>query len=88
MEQSPKMSREQFVAAMRQKFEVMLGQVADAINEAPAGRVIAGSEEQVRDLFAELRQQTYELGLQMRTDAAQAAFPPSGGPDHPQEKTP
>lgn len=88
MDQSLKMSREQYVAAMRLKVEAMLGQVADAINDAPAGRVIAGSEEPVRDLFADLRQQAFELGLQMRMDAAQAAFPPSGGPDERQEETP
>jgi hypothetical protein len=88
MEQIPKMSREQYVAALRSQFEAMLGKVADAINEAPAGRVITASEEPVRDLFAEFRQQAYELGLQMRVNAAQAAFPPSSGPDDPQEKTP
>ena len=61
--------------------EAMLGQVADAINEAPPGQIIAGSEEQVRDLFADLRQQAFETGLQMRVDAAEAAFPPSEGPE-------
>ena len=57
----------------------MLGQVADAINEAPAGHIISGSEEKVRDVFAEFRQRAYEKGLQMRVNAAEAAFPPSGG---------
>ena len=55
------------------------GRVADAINEAPPGRVIAGSEERVRDLFAGLREQAFEKGLQMRVDAAEAAFSPSEG---------
>lgn len=77
----PQLSRDQFVAAMRPKLEAMLAQVADAINDAPAGRIIAGSEEQVRDLFGALRQHAYELGVQMRVDAAEAAFPPSAGPD-------
>ena len=65
---------------MRAKFEETLGRVADAINHAPPGHVISGSEEQVRDLFADLRRQAYEAGLQMRADAAEAAFPPSEGP--------
>jgi methylmalonyl-CoA mutase cobalamin-binding subunit len=65
------------MAAMRAKMEAMLGQVADAINNAPDGYIISGSEEKVRDLFAEVRQQAFELGLQMRVDAAEAAFPPS-----------
>ena len=76
----PKMSREEYVALMRKKMEVMLGQVADAINNAPDGSIINGSEEKVRDLFAELRQQAFELGLQKRIDAAEAAFPPSKAP--------
>ena len=84
MDSQPKLSRDEFIAQMRAKMEAMLGQVADAINEAPPGHIISGSEEQVRDLFADLRQQAFETGLQMRTDAAEAAFPPSEGPDHGQ----
>jgi hypothetical protein len=77
MEPMPKLSREQYVALMREKMEAMLGQVADAINDAPDGYIIAASEEKVRDLFADVRQQAFEVGLQMRIDAAEAAFPPS-----------
>jgi hypothetical protein len=77
MEPMPKMSRQQYVALMRKKMEAILGQVADAINDAPEGYVIAASEEKVRDLFAEARQEAFELGLQMRIDAAEAAFSPS-----------
>ena len=77
MESTPKLSRDEFINAMREKMEQMLGQVADAVNDAPPGRVIRGSEEQVRDLFADFRQQAFEMALQMRVDAAEAAFPPS-----------
>ena len=80
MESTPKMSRDEYILQMRQEMEELLGKVADAINEAPAGHVISGSEEKVRDLFAELRQRAYEKGLQMRVNAAEAAFPPSEGP--------
>ena len=82
MEPTPKLSRDEFIAQMRAKIEEPLGRVADAINEAPPGHIISGSEEQVRDLFADLRQQAFEKGLQMRLDAAEAAFPPSEGPQH------
>jgi hypothetical protein len=71
---------------MRTKVEEALGRVADAINEAPPGQIISGSEEQVRGLFADLRQQAYETGLQMRLNAAEAAFPPSEGPEHGQDQ--
>jgi hypothetical protein len=80
MADTPTMSRDEFIRRMRVKFEETLGRVADAINEAPPGQIIAGSEEQVRDLFADLRQQSFEAGLQMRVDAAEAAFPPPRDP--------
>ena len=54
--------------------EHLRGRVANAVNAAPDGHIIAGSECQVRDLFADLRQQTFELALQLKTDAADAAF--------------
>jgi hypothetical protein len=87
MESTPKLSRDEFVKRMRETMETMLGKVADAINEAPPGQVIAASEEPVRDLFADLRQQAFETGLQMRVDAAEAAFSPSERPKHGQDKT-
>jgi len=82
MESTPQMSRQEFIDRMRQRVEEALGRVADAVNEAPPGRIIAGSEEQVRDLFADLRRDAYEMAVQMRADAAEAAFPPSHGPGH------
>jgi hypothetical protein len=81
MAELPPLSREQFIEAMRRRVEETLGRVADAINAAPAGQVIAGSEERVRDLFGELRRAAFEQVVPMRIDAAEAAFPPSAGPD-------
>ena len=66
--------------------EEALGRVADAINEAPPGQIISGSEERVRDVFADLRQQAFETGLQMRLNAAEAAFPPSERSGHGQDQ--
>jgi hypothetical protein len=86
MEPTPRISRDEYIKQMRQQMEAMLGKVADAINEAPPGHIISGSEEQVRDLFADLRQQAFEKGLQMRLDAAEAAFPPSEGREHGQDQ--
>ena len=86
MESTPKLSRDEFIKQMREKMEEALGKVADAINEAPPGRIISGSEEQVRDLFADLRKQAFETGLQMRVDAAEAAFSPSEGSNHGQDQ--
>ena len=61
--------------------ERLLAEVTEAINAAPAGRVIAASEEPVRDALERFRKRVYELGLQLRADAAKASFPPSGGCD-------
>lgn len=85
MESTPKLSRDELIQQMRKKMEEALGKVADAVNEAPPGRIIAGSEEEVRDIFAGLRKDAYETALQMRVNAAEAAFSPSKGPNHGQE---
>ena len=85
MEPMPKLDRDAYVAQMRQQVEAMLGQVADAINNARDGEIIAGSECQVRDLFGTLRQKAFEVGIQMRTDAAEAAFSPSAGSGEPDQ---
>ena len=84
---APQLSRDEFITRMREKMEATLGQVADAINQVAPGQIITGSEEQVRDLFADLRRDAYQTGVQMRLDAAEAAFPPSEGPQHRQEET-
>jgi hypothetical protein len=86
MESKPVLSRDEYIIQMRQEMEEMLGKVADAINDAPAGYVISGSEEKVRDLFADLRRRAYEKGVQMRVNAAEAAFPPSEGLEHGQDQ--
>jgi hypothetical protein len=82
MDSTPQMSRQEFIERMRPTLVEALGQVADAVNEALPGQIIAGTEEPVRDLFADLRRDAYEMAVQMRLDAAEAAFPPSEGPGH------
>ena len=86
MNSTPQMSRQEFIDRMRQKVEETLGRVADAVNQAPPGQVIAASEEKVRDLFADLRQRAYQTALQMRLNAAEAAFPPSDRPADRQDQ--
>jgi hypothetical protein len=82
----PTFSRDAFLLAMRQRVDEMLGKVADAVNEAVPGKIINGSEEKVRDLFSDLRKQAFEMAVPMRVDAAEAAFPPSGGSNDAQEE--
>ena len=82
MESTAKLSRQEFVDRMRQTMQEALGHVADAVHAALPGQIIAGSEEPVRDTFADLRREAYEMAVQMRVNAAEAAFPPSQGPGH------
>lgn len=71
------MSPEAFLGAMRARFEALCHGVIDAVNHAPPGQVINASEEKVRDLFADFRRTAYQRALQMKLDAAAAAFSPS-----------
>jgi hypothetical protein len=81
METSPRVSSPQFADSMQQEFEEFAKQVMEAVNDAPDGEWIAGSEEQVHDLCAKMRQKVFECAVQQRVDAAEAAFPPSASSD-------
>jgi len=70
---------------LRGRFEQLCQDVTAAVNAAPAGAVLNASEEKVRDLLADFRTATYQAAVQLRTNAAQAAFPPSAAP--PDTKT-
>jgi hypothetical protein len=75
--QTPRVPPQEFAESMRQEFEEFAKEVMEAVNNAPDGQWIAGSEEQVRDLSAEMRRRVFEAAVQKRVDAAEAAFPPS-----------
>jgi hypothetical protein len=80
METPPQLAAQDLLAQMRGPFEELCEEVAAAVNQAQAGQVINQSEEKVRDLLADFRQATFQAALQLRLDAAQAAFPPSARP--------
>ena len=88
MDETPRMDREAFKNQMRAEMENLLDEVAGAVDDAPAGRIIRDSEEKVRDVFAEFRKKTFEQALQMKVDAAEAAFPPSEQPNDGKTQTP
>jgi hypothetical protein len=73
------MDRERFIAEMQAEVTRILGQVADAVNNAPTGNVINGSEMAVRDAMAELRKRAFEKAVQMRIDSTESSFSPSEG---------
>ena len=80
MEGRPQITPEQLIAALRAEFEQAMRQVAQAVNAAPDGQWIAGSEEPVREVLGEFRRKAYERAVQLRIAAAEAAFSPSGRP--------
>ena len=75
-----KIDRDELVRRMRADFEETLRQVADAVNDAPDGHLIDGSEERVRDLLGEFRRRSFQTAAQMRVEATEASadFPPGG----------
>jgi len=87
MSDQPQLSARDLLDRMRRHFEKLCADVAAAVNQAPAGAVINASEEEVRDLLADFRLATYQAAIQLRLEAAQAAFPPSAASDHGQAST-
>ena len=80
MTSEPTFTADALLNQLRGRFEQLCQDIASAVNAAPAGQVINGSEEQVRDLLADFRQAAFQVALQLRLDAAQAAFSPSVAP--------
>jgi hypothetical protein len=83
----PKLDRAALRARMLEEFDRTLDDVANAVDNAPAGRVIRDSEEPARVALDRFRCQVYEAALQQKIEAAQAAFPPSGEGDGPSSAT-
>jgi len=83
-ESAVQVASEKLVAAMEQEMQQYLESVMQAVNDAPDGAWIAGSEESVRDLSADFRRRVFERAVQMRVDAAEAAFSPSAQPGNGQ----
>ena len=83
----PKMDRNAYREQMRAEVERVLREVADAVDNAPCGRVIRDSEEKARDALDRFRQIAYEKAVQMKVNAAEAAFPPSEQRGDGKEKT-
>lgn len=80
MDRLSKISRDELMRRMRAEFEKTMTEVAQAVNDAPDGRLIDGSEERCRDVLGEFRRIAYETAVQMRIEATEAdpSFSPSG----------
>ena len=71
-----KITAEELLEALDFDLKDMAQKVADAINNATPGAIIAESEEPVRDANAEFRQRLYQKAIDLLDDK-QEAFPPS-----------
>jgi len=79
MERLEKLDKDRYLAEMAEEIRRRLSQVADAVNNAPEGNVISGSEMVVRDAMMELQRVAFEKAVQMRVDSTESTFSPSGG---------
>lgn len=67
----------QLKQALESEIDTLIQQTAEAISRASYGRIIADSEEPVRDAAALFRQQLYQKALTIRQQQMEPAFSPS-----------
>ncbi len=75
------MDRDALKRELTEQFQYSLEQAMDAVEHAPDGAWISGSEWEIRELFQKLTAQAYERILQAKLDAAETKrgdFSPSG----------
>ncbi len=73
----PSIDAEKLKELLENEFEQCIADVTQAVNDGRAGSVIDDSEEPVRQAMGRFRQQVFEKAIQMRINAAEAAFSPS-----------
>jgi len=72
-----RITADQLKAAMADEMDQLCVEMAEAMNNAKAGRIIADSEEPVRDAHAVFRQRAYQKAVEL-LQAQQESFSPSG----------
>jgi hypothetical protein len=86
------MDKDAIRARMRARFETSMEAALEAVESAPDGQWIAGSEWEVRDIFQKLMADSFQELIQTRADghsaATQAAFSPSGRRSGPAQQGP
>jgi hypothetical protein len=78
MDALPPITPEALGAALQGEFEQLCRDLCAALNQAPTGNVLNHSEEPVRDHLADFRTLAYQTAVQLKIDAAEAAFSPAG----------
>jgi hypothetical protein len=75
MDRLAKIDRDELIRRMHAKFEAVMTEVTQSVNDAPDGHLIDASEERCRDVLGEFRRQAYETAVQMRVEATEADPP-------------
>ncbi len=61
--------------------DALMDEVVEAVNTAEPGRIIADSEEPVRDAVGEFRRALYQRAIELRQRRGEPAFSPSAQRD-------
>ena len=80
-----KITRKELKAALSEDLDRLLDEVATAMNAAEPGRIIADSEELVRDANGVFREQLYQKAMDL-LQRKQEAFSPSADGERPVEE--
>ena len=80
MDELPPVSPEKLKAFLHGQVDVLAEQLMATMNAAKPGRLIADTEEQFRDVGKEFMRLAYEVAVQQKVIAAEAAFSPSAQP--------
>jgi len=73
----PAIDRQELEKLLKDDIQRCIAEVTEAIDTARIGAIIDDSEEAVRISTSRLRQMIFQKAIQMKTDAAEAAFSPS-----------
>ena len=73
----PAIDRQELEKRLKDDIQRCIAEVTEAIDTARIGAIIDDSEEAVRIATSRLRQRIFQKAIQMKTDAAEAAFSPS-----------
>lgn len=73
----PQIEIEKLKQLLKEDFDDCIAEVVKAIDTAKIGAIIDDSEEPVRIATGKLRQKIFQKVLQIKMDAADAAFSPS-----------
>lgn len=73
----PSIDGQKLEKLLKDDFQRCIAEVTEAIDTARIGAIIDDSEEPVRMATSRLRQVIFQKAIQMKTNAAEAAFSPS-----------